>query len=104
MGAEFLRHQVPHTEQLLVLLRTMWKCNLDNIEGTAMRTIKDEVATLKRGRRVTVELAPDEYLLGLKDGAYYQLGGQVDDIVAGHIIIDCHPVYWCSVSQKWEDA
>ena len=53
---------------------------------------------------MTVELAPDEYLLGLKDGAYYQLGGQVDDIVAGHIIIDCHPVYWCSVSQKWEDA
>jgi hypothetical protein len=69
-----------------------------------MKTIKDEGATLKRGRRVTVELAPDEYLLGLKDGAYYQLGGQVDDIVAGHIIIDCHPVYWCSVSQKWEDA
>jgi hypothetical protein len=69
-----------------------------------MRTIKDEVATLKRGRRVTVELAPNEYLLGIKDGAYYQLGGQVDDIVAGHIIIDAHPVYWCSASQKWEDA
>ena len=69
-----------------------------------MKIIKDEPATLKRGRRVTVELAPNEYLLGIKDGAYYQLGGQVDDIVAGHIIIDAHPVYWCSVSQKWEDA
>lgn len=69
-----------------------------------MKTIKDEVATLKRGRRVTVELAPNEYLLGIKDSAYYQLGDQVDDIVAGHIIIDCHPVYWCSASQKWEDA
>jgi hypothetical protein len=86
-------------------MQTMWEKHFRNIEGaTEMRTIKDEVATLKRGRRVTVELAPDEYLLGLKDGAYYQLGGQVDDIVAGHIIIDCHPVYWCSGSQKWEDA
>jgi hypothetical protein len=72
--------------------------------ATEMITIKDEVATLKRGRRVTVELGPNEYLISIKDGAYYQLGGQVDDIVAGHIIIDCHPVYWCSASQKWEDA
>ena len=66
-----------------------------------MITIKDEVATLKRGRRVTVELEPNEHLLGVKDGAYYQLGGQVDDIVAGHIIIDANRVYWCSVSQEW---
>jgi hypothetical protein len=27
-----------------------------------MKVIKDEVATLKRGRRVTVELEPNEYL------------------------------------------
>jgi predicted protein tyrosine phosphatase len=69
-----------------------------------MKTIKDEVATLKRGRRVTVELEPNEYLLSFKDGAYYRLGGQVEDVVAGYIIIDAHPVHWCSVTQKWEDA
>jgi hypothetical protein len=68
-----------------------------------MRTIKDEVATLKRGRRVTVELSPNEYLLSFKDGAYYRLGGQVEDVVQGHIIIDAYPVCWCSVTQKWED-
>jgi hypothetical protein len=86
-------------------MQTMWEKHFRNTEGaTEVKTIKDEVATLKRGRRVTVELEPSEYLLGIKDGAYYQLGGQVDDIVAGHIIIDAHPVYWCSVSQKWEDA
>ena len=82
-----------------------------------MLTIKDEVATLKRGRRVTVELEPNEYLMSFKDGAHYRLGGQVEDVVAGYIlidgqvedvvagyiIIDAHPVCWCSVTQKWED-
>ena len=86
-------------------MHTVLKIHWNITEGaTEVKTIKDEVATLKRGRRVTVELEPNEYLLSFKDGAYYQLGGQVDDIVAGHIIIDAHPVYWCSVSQKWEDA
>lgn len=69
-----------------------------------MLTIKDEVATLKRGRRVTVELEPNERLMSIKDGAYYLLGGQVEDVVAGYIIVDAHPVCWCSVTQKWEDA
>ncbi len=69
-----------------------------------MKTVKDEVATLKRRRRVTVELEPNEYLLSFKDGAYYRLGGQVEDVVAGYIIIDAQPVCWCSVTQDWEDA
>ena len=69
-----------------------------------MLTIKDEVATLKRGRRVTVELELNEELMSIKDGAYYRLGGQVEDVVAGYIIIDAHPVCWCSITQKWEDA
>jgi len=68
-----------------------------------MLTIKDEVATLKRGRRVTVELEPNEELMSFKDGAYYRLGGQVKDVVRGHIITEAYPVYWCSVTQKWED-
>ena len=68
-----------------------------------MLTIKDEVATLKRGRRVTVELAPGEQLLSIKDDAYYRLGGQVEDVVQSHVITEMYPVYWCSVTQKWED-
>lgn len=69
-----------------------------------MLTIKDEVATLKRGRRVTVELEPNEYLMSFKDGAYYRLGGQVEDVVQSHVITEMYPVYWCSVTQQWEDA
>ena len=67
-----------------------------------MKIIKDEIATLKRGRRITVELAPNEVLTNIKDDAYYQLGGQVDDVVRGHVIIDMRCVYWCSITQKWE--
>ena len=66
-----------------------------------MKTIKDEVATLKRGRRVTVELAPDEYLLSFKEDAYYRLGGQVEDVVQGHVITDSYQVSWCSIGQEW---
>ena len=69
-----------------------------------MLTIKDEVATLKRGRRVTVELEPNERLISIKDDDYYRLGGQVADVVRGHIISEAYPVCWCSVTQKWEDA
>ena len=69
-----------------------------------MMTIKDEVATLKRGRRVTVELEPNERLISIKDDDYYRLGGQVEDVVRGHIITEAYPVYWCSITQKWEDA
>jgi len=66
-----------------------------------MLTIKDEVATLKRGRRVTVELAPGEYLLSFKEDAYYRLGGQVEDVVQGHVITDSYQVSWCSIGQEW---
>ncbi len=62
------------------------------------------MATLKRGRRVTVELAPGETLLNVREGSYYRLGGQVDDIVQSHVIADMSRVYWCSVSQSWEEA
>jgi hypothetical protein len=42
-----VRHQVPHTEQLLVLLRTMRKCNLDNIEGETSMTKEDAIKMIK---------------------------------------------------------
>jgi len=37
MGAKLIWHQVPHTEQLLVLLRTMRQRNLDDTEGNKMK-------------------------------------------------------------------
>lgn len=69
-----------------------------------MKIIKDEIATLKRGRRITVELAHGESLVNVKDGRFYRLGGQVDDIVQAHIITEMQHVYWCSINQKWEAA
>ena len=70
-----------------------------------MKVLSDK--TLKNGvRRVTVELAGDtSYKFAvIKDDAYYKLGGQVDDIVQGHVINECTNVYWCSVTQGWVDA
>jgi hypothetical protein len=83
-------------------MQTMREKHFRNTEGaTEVKTIKDEVATLKRGRRVTVELAPDEYLLSFKEDAYYRLGGQVEDVVQGHVITDSYQVSWCSIGQEW---
>ena len=69
-----------------------------------MKIIKDEIATLKRGRRVTIELRHDEEYAVLTRGAYYRLGGQVDDIVQSHVITEMRGVYWCSFTQKWAEA
>ena len=69
-----------------------------------MKIIKDEMATLQRGRRVTVVLDPGESLVFIKPNCYYRLGGQVEDIVQSHVIIEAGQVYWCSITQKWEQA
>ena len=69
-----------------------------------MKILKDEIATLKRKRRVTFLLDADEEFCSIKEGAYYRLGGQVDNIVQSHVIQDMNHVYWCSISQKWEEA
>jgi hypothetical protein len=69
-----------------------------------MKIIKDEIATLKRKRRVVIELDHhEEQFAVLTHGAYYRLGGQVDDIVQSHVIADMSRVYWCSITQKWEE-
>lgn len=68
-----------------------------------MKIIKDDPATLRRGRRITVELAPDETIFNVPDGHFYRLGGQVNDIVRSHVITEMKGVYWCSLSQKWEE-
>jgi hypothetical protein len=59
----------------------------------------------KRGKRVvTVELDAGEKLIGIKDGCYYRLGGQIDDIVQSHVITELEQVYWCSITQDWRPA
>ena len=67
-----------------------------------MKIIKEQPATLKRHARVTVEVRPGEKLMAVRDDAYYRLGGQVEDIVRGHVIAESVPVCWCSINQQWE--
>lgn len=68
-----------------------------------MRVIKDEPATAKRLRRITVELHhSDEVLMSFREDNYYKLGGQVDDVIQGHVIIESDCVQWCSIGQRWE--
>lgn len=66
-----------------------------------MKILKDEQATPKRARRVLVELQPDEKLMAFRDDCFYRLGGQVDDVVQGHVITESDHVVWCSVGQEW---
>lgn len=69
-----------------------------------MKVIKDLIATLKRPRRVTVELQHGEYLMAFKDDCFYRIGGQVDDVVAGYVITESRRVHWCSVTQEWVEV
>lgn len=85
-----------------------------------MKTTRNTVDT-KGIRTVTVKLAPGERVMILNDGIVvpmeqgstlkvihnhynYRLGGQVEDIMAPHVITEANPVYWCSIEQKWVDA
>jgi hypothetical protein len=43
-------------------------------------------------------------LIGIKEGHYYRLGGQVEDVVQGHVLLESRGVYWCSITQKWEEV
>jgi hypothetical protein len=73
------------------------------VELADMKVTKDY--TRKDGvRTITVQLAKDEKLMEFKDDSYYRLGGQIDDVVAVHCIIEGKRVYWCSIEQKWVEA
>ena len=67
-----------------------------------MKVTKDEPATAKKCRRITIELQDDEYLMSFRPANYYRLGGQVEDVVQGHVITESDAVYWCSIGQRWE--
>lgn len=56
----------------------------------------------RRGKHeVTVEIDSNQTLLAVKEDGFYRLGGQVEDVVAGHVITEAEGVYWCSVTQGW---
>jgi hypothetical protein len=68
-----------------------------------MKVIIDVPATKKKPRMVTVALQhEDEVLMSFRPEKYYKLGGQVEDVVQGHVITESDAVYWCSIGQRWE--
>ena len=69
-----------------------------------MKILKDDIATLKRKRRVVVELDPGENLIAIHDDRFYRLGEPLDEVMAGHIIGNAHKVEWCSLKQGWVEA
>lgn len=36
-----------------------------------------------------------------RDDGFYMLGGQMDDVVPGHVLKEARPVVWCHFEQKW---
>lgn len=36
-----------------------------------------------------------------REGRFYQLGGQMDDVVPGHVLTEARPASWCHLEQKW---
>ena len=57
---------------------------------------------LKNGKRhVLVELDEGDKLMCFRDDRYFRLGGQLDDVVGGHVITESEHVAWCSIEQRW---
>lgn len=60
--------------------------------------------SLKSGKlHLLVEVSPHESLMSINQDEHYRLGGQVEDIVRGHVIAEMKGVYWCSITQNWEE-
>lgn len=58
--------------------------------------------TLKNGKvRVTVEIAPGEKLMTIRDGAYYKMGYPFNEVVQSHIVEEATEVMWCPLGQEW---
>lgn len=57
---------------------------------------------LKPGESAVI-LKPGQTAIVVSEDAHYKLGGQLDQIVGGHVINEARRVYWCSIDQAWID-
>lgn len=53
-------------------------------------------------RQLEAELAEAQAQLP-KDDRFYKLGGQLDQVVPGHVLVEARPTLWCHFEQKWTD-
>lgn len=67
-----------------------------------MKIMKDQATP--HGRKVTLELAPGEQLVVVRQAAHYRLGVQMDDIVTGDVLSEAVEVFWNMHEQKWSEA
>lgn len=51
-----------------------------------------------------VILKPGQTALLVEEAAFYRLGGQLDEVVATHVLTEAHRVSWCSIQQGWVDT
>ena len=65
-----------------------------------MKIISTKTDRKTGARTVTLELEKNENLIAIQDNAFYELGEPLNDVVQGHIITNCRPAVWCSVTQK----
>lgn len=67
-----------------------------------MKVIKQK--TNRHGHNeVTVVLREGEQLMSYRENGYYRLGGQVGDVMQGHVLAETQEVKWCSIAQRWEE-
>ena len=64
--------------------------------------VKRERINAKGRREVTVELRQGEKIVAVDEHQHYRLGGQMDDIVPGHVLTEAERAYWCPFEQKWK--
>lgn len=65
-----------------------------------MKIVKAKI-NRKGEQEVTVVLAPGDKLMAFNEDHFYRLGGQVDEVMAGHVITESDHVVWCSIEQRW---
>lgn len=52
-------------------------------------------------KRVTIDLKPGENLMLIEPDSHYKLGGQIDDVMASHVLEEARKVTWSSHEQQW---
>lgn len=65
-----------------------------------MKIVKQRV-NRKGELEITVVTSPKEKILVVHEDRFYKLGGQVEDVVGGHVLVEMENVRWCSIAQEW---
>lgn len=56
----------------------------------------------KKGmREVTVELGDNEQIMSINPDGHYMTDYPLENVIAGHIMLNSNEVDWCSLEQKW---